>query len=201
MVAVPAPQEQLAPGDEAHCGGGRASFGAKVLTASGVRAILTAGHAAPRVNAGAYDLNANLVGTVIATVDCDSVPSTMPTPDVATIELHSFVADTPAPGPVASKLGTARMWDTVIAYGSVTSGRPAQLVVAGSSFAGRNTTAGAFGEAAITTAAISAPGDSGASVYSQDGELVGHIVAGYPGVFSVVQDATYQLNAFGATLR
>jgi hypothetical protein len=201
VIALPAPQPQLAPGDEAHCGAGRASFGARITTASSARGILTAGHAAPRVGSGAYDAHANLVGSVTATVDCDSVPGAVPTPDVATVELEGFVPDTPAPGPVASVLGTARMWDTVIAYGSVTAAHSARLVVAGTAFAGRDETVGAYGEAAITTAAISAPGDSGAPVYNQAGELVAHIVAGLPGVYSVIQDVTYQLNAFGASLR
>lgn len=101
-----------------------------------------------------------------------------------------------APGVV-----TASIWDTVTAQGAVTTGRSAIIQFVGTSFAGPTVTSGDYGEVMQTAYAISAPGDSGAPVHNQHGDLVGHVVAGYPAVYSIVQDATYQLEAFKSTLR
>jgi hypothetical protein len=53
----------------------------------------------------------------------------------------------------------------------------------------------------ITMQAISAPGDSRAAVVNAAGEVIGHVVGGATGVYSVIHDIDYQLKATGATLR
>jgi len=203
IIGLPAPVAQVGPGEEAHCGAGPASFGSRVWLPSGARGLLTAGHGAPVAGTAAYDAASNLVGKVIDTVHCGSptVSAGAPTPDVATIELDPNTPDTPTGAPTAGFPATAQLWDTVTSYGSVTSGASAAVLIAGASFAGSSPTTGVYGETLQTAYPISAGGDSGAPVYNQAGELVGHVVAGYAGVYSVVQDVTYQLNAFGASLR
>jgi hypothetical protein len=204
VIGLPAPVEHVGPGDEAHCGAGPARFGSRVWLQTGARGLLTAGHAAPVVGSAAYDASSNLVGKVIDTVDCGSatVGAGAPTPDVATIELDQNAPDTLTNAPLANAPpGTATLWDTVTSYGAVTSGQSASVLIAGASFAGSSPTTAVYGETLQTAYPISASGDSGAPVYNQSGDLVGHVVAGYAGVYSVVQDASYQLNAFGASLR
>lgn len=202
VVGVPRPVEQVAPGEQAHCGGGPASFGSRIFASTGARGILTAGHAAPSVNSSAYDASSSLVGTVTNAVRCSSVGAGVATPDVATIELLSHVPDTSSSAPAsAGGTGHSLLWDTITAYGAQTSGKAAAVVMTGVPFAGPNPTVGNFGEATLTAYAISAPGDSGAPAFNQRGELVGHVVAGNRGVNSLVQDITYQLNAFNARLR
>jgi len=199
VIACPPGAPQVAPGDAAHCGGQPGSFGARIVTSAGQRGILTAGHVAPKRAAGAFDSGANLLGVVADTVNYASVPPGTATPDIATIELAAHVRDDPAPG--AKSPGTVRTWQSVTAYGAKTSGKTSQISTALVSFAGPNQNVGDFGLSAMTMRPISAPGDSGACVYNNAGDLVGHIVSGYPGVYSVMQDITYQLEEFGATLR
>lgn len=109
--------------------------------------------------------------------------------------------DTVAAAPVPSGIGHALLWDSITAYGAQTSGQTEAVVMTGGPFAGPNPAGGDFGEATLTAYAISAPGDSGAPAYNQRGELVGHVVAGNPGIYSLIQDVTYQLRAFNSTLR
>ncbi len=201
VIGLPRLLEQVAPGDRAFCGAGPASFGSRVLTSAGVRALLTAGHAAPTTNTSAYDVSSSLVGQVAASVRCASVQPGVATPDVAVVELLSHVPDSSSNAPTPTGTGHALLWDTITAYGAQTSGQGSAVVMTGAPFAGPTMSGGNFGEATLTAYAISAPGDSGAPVHNQRGELVGHVVAGNPGVSSLVQDVTYQLSAFNATLR
>lgn len=58
-----------------------------------------------------------------------------------------------------------------------------------------------WGEIALTAEAMSRGGDSGSLVMGADGAVVGHIVAGHEGVYSVIQDMEYCLREVGAWLR
>ncbi|MGO9355402.1 MAG: hypothetical protein ACLP3C_32915 [Mycobacterium sp.] len=93
----------------------------------------------------------------------------------------------------------ATIRDTVTADGAVTSGQQSELSTVAMTFAGP--CSANWGEAMLTAYAISAPGDSGAQVLNASGEVVGQVVGGYPGVYSVVQDIDYVLKATGAVLR
>jgi hypothetical protein len=61
---------------------------------------------------------------------------------------------------------------------------------------------GSWGQVIITDKHYTGPGDSGAPVFLDDGSerLVGHVVAGAAN-YTLVQDADYQLQALGLTLR
>jgi hypothetical protein len=148
----------------------------------------------------AYDCQAQLVGEVESTRHSGQVPPRQETSDVAVIALETSEPDTVRATPPARDVAVAYRFDQVTAYGAVTMGRTANLLTAGNPFVNRPD-GGDWGEAALTTYPISAPGDSGAPVFNQANELVGVIVGGYPGVFSVIQDITYQLQEAGASLR
>jgi hypothetical protein len=117
-------------------------------------------------------------------------------PDIAVVDL---LASENATNSTAQ--GVARIWDEVTAYGGVTSGLTSRLQTVGTTFAGPNPRVGNWGEAMITMQAISAPGDSRAAVVNAAGEVIGHVVGGATGVYSVIHDIDYQLKATGATLR
>ena len=198
VIGQPPAQEQAGPGDAAHCGK-LATLGAKVKTAGGARGILTAGHAATQ-GAVVFDAKASPIGRVDESVSCWTAGSPrQPTPDVATIEMT--VPDSLGKAIPFSRQATAAIWDNVTAYGALTQGKSSALLCAGITFAGPTPAQASYGNVMQTAYPISQPGDSGAPVLNQDDEIVGHVVAGYRGVYSIVQDVTYQLQAFGATLR
>ncbi|MQS17857.1 S46 family peptidase [Streptomyces kaniharaensis] len=202
VIAVPAPVPQVAPSDEARCGVGPGTFGVRVQTLQIPRALLTAGHAAPTVGASAYDTSAQKLGSVASTKHYGITPAGQVTADVALIELDPMTPDTLRGTPHPSVLGTGHRWDQVTAYGAVTTGQWAAILTAGKPFA--NPLGPGYGDwdnAMMTAYAISAPGDSGAPVYNKQGELIGHIVGGNPGIYSVIQDINYQLQQVGARLR
>ncbi|MFC0625712.1 hypothetical protein [Kribbella deserti] len=60
---------------------------------------------------------------------------------------------------------------------------------------------GRWGEVAMTAEAISAPGDAGTLVQRDDGPVVGQILAGQAGFYSLFQDIEYALRAAGIALR
>lgn len=202
VLTLPCPLAQIAPGEAAHCSGpaGPGTFGARIRS-NGVDGFLTAGHAAPNaVPAAVYDSHSSLVGKITQRMCCDFDSAGLPVapnsdvPDVAVIELS-------VPDPVASTAnqGVATIRDTVTADGAVTSGQQSELSTVAMAFAGPGSAN--WGEAMLTAYAISAPGDSGAQVLNASGEVVGQVVGGYPGVYSVVQDIDYLLKATGAVLR
>jgi hypothetical protein len=124
------------------------------------------------------------------------VPAGTDVPDIAVVHL---LASENATNSTAQ--GVARIWDRVTAYGGVTSGLTSRLQTVGTTFAGPNPRVGNWGEAMITMQAISAPDDPRAAVVNAAGEVIGHVVGGATGVYSVIHDIDYQLKATGATLR
>ena len=202
VYALPRPLALAAPGDPAHCSGpsGPGTFGAPVHVA-GVDSFLTAGHVAPvGVGTPVYDRHSNLVGKISQRMSCDfdgsgcAVIPNSDVPDVAVIALS-----VPDSTTSVTSQGVARIRDVVTAHGAVTSGQRAELSTVATAFAGPG--AANWGEAMLTAYPISAPGDSGAQVVNDAGEVVGQVVGGYPGVYSVVQDIDYLLKATGAALR
>ncbi|MFF5808248.1 trypsin-like peptidase domain-containing protein [Streptomyces sp. NPDC012746] len=201
VIGVPPPMEQVAPGERAHCGVGPATYGVPVeIRPYNQRGILTAGHAAPIAGVPAYDGNAQLVGEVKRTMHCGLTAPRQETADVAVIILEATEPDGLRAAPKVSTIGTAHRWDQVTAFGARTSGFRAHLLTAGNPFVNRPD-GGDWGEAAMTAYPISAPGDSGAPVYNESDELVGVIVGGYEGLYSIVQDISYQFREADVELR
>jgi hypothetical protein len=147
-----------------------------------------------------YDSDANLVGKITTRMDCNfdaggaAVVPNSDVPDVAVIELS-----VPEAVHTSAKQGVAFIRDEVTAQGSVTAGEKSELSTIATAFAGPGSAN--WAEAMLTAYAISAPGDSGAQVLNDAGEVVGQVVGGYPGVYSVVQDIDYLLKATGTVLR
>jgi hypothetical protein len=202
VYALPRPLALAASGDSVHCSGpsGPGTFGAAVQL-SGVDSYLTAGHVAPvGVGTPVYDQRSNFVGKISQRMCCNfdssgrAVVPNSDAPDVAVIALS-----VPDPSTSVTSQGVARIRDVVTAHGAVTSGQRAELSTVATTFAGPG--AANWGEAMLTAYAISSPGDSGARVVNGAGEVVGQVVGGYPGVYSVVQDIDYLLKATGAVLR
>jgi hypothetical protein len=201
LIELPPAIPFVGPGERAHCAGMVGSFGSRVTSTAGARSIMTSGHGVPSIaGAPAYDDAATLIG-LVSSSDCPlgGVPG-QDYADVAVVDLQPSVPDTSLPTPGGVTVGVARVWDDVTSNGPITSARSPLLTV-GAPFAGPQRSDGNWGEAMLTARAISAPGDSGAPVYNAAGELIGHVVAGYPGVYTVVQDVTFQLKAVDAAIR
>ena len=87
-------------------------------------------------------------------------------------------------------------------YGAVTTGARGTLLSSSRPFAGPSQQHGHWDEALVTDKAISKGGDSGGMVLdAATGALIAHIVGGYPGVYSVLQDAEAQSRMVQAKLR
>ncbi|MFD4644817.1 trypsin-like serine protease [Streptomyces sp. NPDC058441] len=198
IIGLPRPEEQALIGDAMHCGAGLATCGAPVVTKEGV-GFITAGHAAPFVGAAAFDVGANLIGYVSFTNSCRSVNPWEATADVAVVEFENDdYRQQYAASDVA--LGTATETDVVTAEGAITRGMSSHLLTVGAKILGPSEAGGNWDEAMITIRDISAKGDSGAAVFNQRQELIGHIVGGRRGAYSVAQDITYQLSFCGLSV-
>jgi hypothetical protein len=204
VIALPPPAPQVGPGEEAHCGGpgGPGTFGARV-TYNDRDALLIAGHTTASIpGAAAYDANLKQVGGVVyrSCFEFDNAGAPVPArTDIADIGVVQLSRPDPSATPMRKAVAT--IWDTVAADGAVTKGQTSALLTVGTAF-GTRSGCGNWGQAMLTAYAISAPGDSGACVTNAaTGALVGHVVGGYTGVYSVIQDVEYQLNAIGARLR
>jgi hypothetical protein len=201
VAVLPAPLPEAAPGEAANCPVTPGTFGSKITTVSGGLGITTAGHVGSR-GATVYDSTGTAIGTVTESFDFNN-PQALGVPDTADIAAIDYYAGvTEGAGPVASPGGpvAARIWDTLTSYGVLSWNVSAAVLSTGAPFASPNPAGANWGEAILTAYAISAQGDSGAPVYNQH-QLVGHVVGGYPGVYSVIQDASYQLGAVTAQVR
>jgi hypothetical protein len=202
VALLPAPMPELAPGEAANCPVTPGTFGSKIKTASGGLGITTAGHVGPTVGATVYDATGTAIGSVTASVDFNSAPAGSDTADIATVDYYTRgVTEGAGPVPNPGQPVAARIWDTLTSYGAVSWNVSAAVLSAGAAFASPNPAGANWGNAILTAYGISAQGDSGAPVYNQNSQLVGHVVGGYPGVYSVIQDASYQLGAVTAQVR
>jgi hypothetical protein len=202
IAVLPAPLPEVAPGEAANCPVTPGTFGSKITTVSGGLGITTAGHVGSK-GATVYDSTGTTIGTVTESFDFNN-PQAVGVPDTADIAAIDYYAGvTEGASPVASPSGpvAASIWDILTSYGALSRNVSAAVLSAGAPFASPNPAGANWGEAILTAYAISAQGDSGAPVYDQHTQLVGHVVGGYPGVYSVIQDATYQLGAVTAQVR
>ncbi|MCV7423807.1 hypothetical protein H7K45_24945 [Mycobacterium yunnanensis] len=205
VTAVPRPVAQIGPIDAAHCGGsvGPGTFGASI-SCNGTAGVLSAGHISALIGNSpvhAYTSNGAYVGMVSQRMCYEydqygqRVTPTMEVPDVCVVDTSDTFSST------GLSAGIAQIRDVVTSYGAVTSGLSSQLETIGAPFAGPDPSFGVWGETMMTMHAISTGGDSGAVVCNADGHVVGQVVGGYPGVYSLIQDIDYLLQATGAVLR
>jgi hypothetical protein len=202
VIGLPAPLAEVGPRDPAFCNGPPGTFGARVTTSNGQRGILTAGHVAPNIPTGAYTNGPSHVGTVTQRHDIVYLPAGHAGIDVAVVELPPFVQDTGSIRPSSMTPRAGQIWDQVIGHGAKSPGAQGMVLSAGKPFAGPSRRHGHWDEALLIQPAISAGGDSGGMVLlANTGELVGHVVGGFPGVYSIAQDAQAQLRSVGGSLR
>lgn len=202
LIGLPEPIAQVGPADPAFCNAPPGTFGARVQATNGGRGLLTAGHVAPATKSGAYTSANSRVGTVVASLNIATLPPGQPGFDIALIELATSALDTGPIQPSSLVPRPGQIGDNVAGYGRFSMGAQSRLVTAGAPFAGPNWAAGSWANASITVGHISTGGDSGGMVLdSSTGRLIGHIVGGYPGVYSIIQDAQAQLQALGSALR
>lgn len=175
------------------------TLGARVHDARGVDCVITAGHVAPRVGEVATS-GGRPIGEVVFSVSPQQQPPNVASADVALIDVSNwFDDDGPqhSTEPVAAQL---RMMLT--AYGAASGVQSAWVKGIVGSYVGEHDTHGDWSDVLVTMGSLSAPGDSGAIVMVEDTDgIVGHVVGGFPGIHSLVQDVTFQLEASGAALR
>lgn len=202
-VALPPPQPQrlplrgslLAPAMCVTIGSRRATLGLRVQVAGHDRAMLTAGHAAPNPGVLVRDEAGDVVGSVLSSMDLYDVPPGHPTADVAVVGIDDRRME--ADADVGNRIDAAQPLDEVrLARSDSTT-----LILGLSPAFALRQSGGSWGHVAITAAAISRAGDSGAPVHRADGAVVGQIVAGYGSAYSLIQDAEYTLRQAGAVLR
>lgn len=171
------------------------TLGVPVRLADGRRGALTAGHVAEEV--GAVVQVGPLEGEVVYSNHRARHPFPTTCADVAVIALEDGWRDTIA---VPSVAGTAVVGqlDLVGAHGSSGEGAPARLVrTLGESFAISEDEA-CWGDFLIADA-ISTNGDSG-SIVHEGPAVVGQIVGGLPGGYSIAQKIDYLLTDAGVEL-
>ncbi|GGQ83241.1 hypothetical protein [Couchioplanes azureus] len=205
-VALPPPQLQrastrgssVAPGMSVTIGSRRATLGLRVLAPDAAgprRAILTAGHAAPVPGVIVRDEAGDLVGTVLSATSLGNAGQGVSIADVAVVAIDD--RRTEADDEVGDHVDAAQPHDVVrIARSDST----APILGLCPAFALKQGL-GSWGHVAITAAAISRDGDSGAPVHRADGAVIGQIVAGYGSAYSLVQDAEYVMREAGVFLR
>lgn len=158
---------------------------------NGQQGFLTAGHVAPMLHAPVRDRGGNRLGLVAETLHRHNTPPAPGCPDVAFIKTPSIP---PSVRPAAVRAPIEGEGLRLIGQKG-----PATTWVQGIAQVLRvRRTEPAWGEVILTGDPVAVPGDSGGAVYGTDVALVGHIVGGAPGAYSVVQDIQYQLNALGA---
>ncbi|MEU4767075.1 hypothetical protein AB0H12_27850 [Actinosynnema sp. NPDC023794] len=198
ILAIKSPKPLCGPGGGVRCAGNSATLGARISMKDFPRSITTAGHATVK-NEPAYDDHRNLIGFVRATIDPlhDGLrQSDKATADIAVIDLLESIADDEFVIPRCEGVAAVkRRHEVLVSHGANTQGRWGAVEFFGAkvSLPGYGT----WAEATTVMPSISRDGDSGAMVYNELDELVGHIVSGDPLTYSVVQDAEFQFKALG----
>jgi hypothetical protein len=195
VVSLPIPYEQSATavaGEDLVCHGIKGTCGVEVRTANGSAAVLTAGHVARPVGSSIF-ASGSKIGSVLFTDSLSQHSPPVLAADVAVVELGRGVVATNrrrVPGQVQAK-----QLDNVVADHQGGPPQSGWIRNAVTSFALRQNV-GLWGEVFVTDRAISIGGNSGAPVYLNDGSdrLLGHVVAGAPPAYTLIQDIGYILN-------
>jgi hypothetical protein len=198
LLPVPEPQPCFAPSEQVRAPVKRGTLGARVETADGDDAILTAGHVA--ATGTTVDDEDGDPGDVVFSVDPGQVPAHTVTADVAVITADCWASHSSS---VVNVAGTVELkgGQDVTMHGDV-SGTQTGTVMGRSPFIYVPTMSGQWLDCYFTTAGISADGDSGAPVLA-DGtdDLIGHLVGASGAATSYVEAIDAQLRAAGVTLK
>lgn len=209
-VGIPPPEPQQArfaddSGLAVRVGGQRATLGLPVSTPSVVQGFTTAGHAVNDVPVPVRDSRGAIIGTAVTARNLSGMlPTVGPVnvdsavADIAIIDMDNFGTQSFAPPTGTFAVRPARSREGVSLFKNSKARSWVRSVV--KDFALRLDLA-SWGEVSLTAEAMSRGGDSGSLVVGDDGAVVGHIVAGHEGVYSVVQDMDYCLREVGAWLR
>ncbi|MDQ6914302.1 MAG: S1 family peptidase [Actinomycetota bacterium] len=197
-LPVPEPQPCFAPAETVSGPIKRGTLGARVTTANGSHAILTAGHVAT-TGTVVHD-GGNHPGKVVFSVDPAQVPALVVTVDVAVISADCW---DPHAGATVVIGGQAELTGGMglAMHGSV-SGVKLGVVMGRSPFIHVPSMSGQWDDCYFTTAGISQDGDSGAPVLADGADhVVGHLVGASGKITSYIQAINPQLAAAGVTLR
>lgn len=204
VLGVPLPSEQadVTPGDQVRCGRSTGTFGVQVSAPGVSQGVFTAGHVVATNGMQVEDARRQRVGTVHSTMYGlhKNVAARQLVADVAVVELDPTTHCVCGSTPQTLQTSAPTRWDRVTSYGAITSGVSAVLLAVGSDFAHPDSRAGDWKDTMITKGAISTRGDSGAPVFDDNGDLIGHIVAGARS-YSVIQSVSCLLAETQATLR
>lgn len=197
IVTLPMPEEQIAAGGPVECNSVQGTRGVQVWTADDHVAITTAGHVGDPTGSTVTSDGAP-IGVVGFTDRLSRHSSGELVADIAIVQTYEGVPL--GGGPQIVSVGVAKQLVGVVAYGR-SGPQQGWIRSAMSSFALRPD-AGMWGSVLLTDRAISSNGDSGAPVLLDDdsGTVIGHVVAGAPPAYSLIQDVTFALRQAGATL-
>lgn len=201
IVSLPRSVPLCGPGGKVRAGAGPGTLGARVIDSGGHNAILTAGHVAPTLDVGAFDERLKRIGTVGYSILPQAGDPNVAYPDVAVIRKQPEYRDIGG-RPHHRTPGMAKTRSDVVAFGAITRDKVSWVKGVCESYVGENEAQGDWANVLLTVSAISSFGDSGAPVFlAGTNTIVGHVVGGYPGSHTLVQQIDYQLTSCGAALR
>jgi hypothetical protein len=168
-----------------------------VIRSTGARAVLTAGHVAHPKGACVM-ANGRTIGRVVYADYLAAHQSTETIADVAVVKFEEGIAVSNTR--IVSGPGVGKKLDLVVADGRQGS-KEARILGLMESCALKQGV-GCWGQVLITDRAISTSGDSGTPVFLGDGSgtVIGHVVAGHPAAYTIIQDIDYILQSGGVTL-
>jgi hypothetical protein len=171
------------------------TIGARVITSSGSLGVLTAGHVGGSTGAVMTDAGGNRLGHIVDCLDTTMAAPNVISPDVAVIELSPGVVCGGVPH--SSVSATARLRDDIQLHGAVSGVTQDWVNGVSVTWAGPDPASGDWGVVLLTRAGTTDLGDSGGPVLKVGTtQLVGHIVGGDPGQYSLVQEIDYQLGNY-----
>jgi hypothetical protein len=200
IVGFPMPRPQRAPGVPTVASGQDGTLGAPVVAPDGQPAFLTAGHAAPVVDAVVRDEAGEIIGYVLKADHLSNHGPQESCADFAIVDRLRGTSSAKDHEPVTSM---ETLKDEQKVHCRVRSGDRRGFVhsVLTSNFVLTEGGAG-WGDVSLTSP-ISTGGDSGGPVMldGKPGAMVGQIVGGHPSAISIVQDLDYLLTESGTRLR
>jgi hypothetical protein len=180
-------EEQLAPGDVISASK-RGTVGCGVQWSNNY-GFLTAGHVAAIGSTVLF--GGKQIGSAVYSND--------PAGHGLRIEDDAAVVELRSPGAFhrqISGMGVAGVGDSVSVQSPQVIGN-AQIQGYATFFNSPKTNA-TYGELYLTYGQVTQPGDSGAAVLDRQGDIIGHVIGGSPGVFSYIQDIHYQMRMIGS---